>query len=120
MLSLERFQELVLPYLYDLLDADERSAFEATLLASAPARASLDLARTKQRLLAEAVKSGFADLTLPDRNRVVVHVAGEELRSAGDPHLHVRHATVIGHIAVQLGDGPTLRGHAGAHAAHRG
>ncbi|HWY86856.1 MAG TPA: MG2 domain-containing protein, partial [Gemmataceae bacterium] len=63
MLTPEQFQEQVLPYLYDVLDEEERHAFEAALDASAEARACLEGARLKQALLAEAVKMEFPGVT---------------------------------------------------------
>ena len=63
MITPEQFQEQVLPYLYDVLDEGERRAFEAALDASAEARACLEGARLKQRLLAEAVKMEFPGVT---------------------------------------------------------
>ncbi len=63
MLSPERFQELILPYLYDLLDADERTAFENALAGSAEARSGLERARAQQELLAAAVREEFPEVT---------------------------------------------------------
>ncbi len=63
MLTPRQFQEHILPYLYDLLEPDERRAFESTLEASAEARASLESAKGKQLLLAKAVKEEFPEVT---------------------------------------------------------
>src|SRR4051794_39936087 len=62
MFTPEQFQDRILLYLYDVLDADERRDFESTLAASAEARASLELARARQPLLAEAVKEAFPEV----------------------------------------------------------
>ena len=62
MLTPEQFQELILPYLYDLLDQDERRAFEAALEAAPEAKAELASVRDKQKLLAEAVKEQFPEV----------------------------------------------------------
>src|SRR5262249_34133131 len=63
MLTPDRFQDQILPYLYDLLDADERRDFEAHLEASPEARAVLDGVRAKQTLLKEAVREPFPEVT---------------------------------------------------------
>src|SRR5687767_8709448 len=56
MLTPERFQELILPYLYDLLEGEERRDFEAHLEVSAEARAALARARTRVATLSEAIR----------------------------------------------------------------
>jgi hypothetical protein len=63
MFTPEQVRERVLPYLYDLLDKDERQLFEATLEASAEARAILERARGQRQLLAEAVKDAYPEVT---------------------------------------------------------
>lgn len=62
MLTVERFQELVLPYLYDLLEPEERREFEAYLDAAPDARSLLDEARARLPLLAEAAKESFPEV----------------------------------------------------------
>jgi hypothetical protein len=73
MLSPEQFREQVLPYLYDVLDEEERRVFEATLQSSPEARVTLEHAKAKQQMLAAAVRNHFPDVTfaappLPTRN----------------------------------------------------
>lgn len=62
MLTPETFHEQILPYLYDLLDAQERRDFEAYVEASPEARAMLEGARAKQALLTEAVREQFPEV----------------------------------------------------------
>jgi hypothetical protein len=63
MLTPQQFQDHILPYLYDLLEPAQRREFEATLEASAEARAGLESAKAKQKLLAHAVKQDFPEVT---------------------------------------------------------
>lgn len=62
MLTPEQLQEQLLPYLYDLLGPEERHEVEATLAASAEARANLAEAKAKRELLALAVKDHFPEM----------------------------------------------------------
>lgn len=69
MLTPEQFQEQLLPYLYDILDAEERHQVEATLAASAEARASLEQAKATRELMALAVKDHFPEVTFAPPKR---------------------------------------------------
>jgi hypothetical protein len=87
MLSPEQFQEQILPYLYDLLDAPERQAFEATLVSSGDARASLETYKEKQALLAEAVKGEFPEVTFtpPVTTAPAAAASGKQAEAARVP-----------------------------------
>jgi hypothetical protein len=62
MVSCETCRNLMLEYLYDLLDSDERTAWEAHLTACPSCQAELVRAKSQQQLFATAAKMDFASV----------------------------------------------------------
>src|SRR5437870_4472035 len=61
-MTCEHCQQQLLPYLYDLLDPDDRAGMAAHLEACADCGAALKLAQQQQSMFAEAVKEPNAQI----------------------------------------------------------
>src|SRR5262249_61097958 len=62
MITCDHCQPLLLPYLYDALERDERARLKEHLESCSECRAALEKAESQRGLLAEAGKSEFAEV----------------------------------------------------------
>jgi hypothetical protein len=99
MLSCELCRDRMLEYLYDLLEVDERQAWDAHLFECAACQAELARAKTQKQLLAQAAKREFADVrfTAPAAEPAVL------LLNKPRPRVRVRRWLVAAAVLVGLG-----------------
>jgi hypothetical protein len=109
----EPFTAKLLPYLYDLLDSDERQALQAHLETCAACRTALERAQSQRKILAVAAKAEFPNVhfqppvVTPANRENQIGVAQPERR----PRRAWRWAIAAGIlIAIGLGSGTALWG----------